>query len=212
MQYSGIEEITNFLKKLDTEGEFSDALSDEKRWQELLKSENKTVMETLGYLSEFGELKQVTDKINDFIKQASENSVTYQQVREPIQKLAKVEIEEMLAIYAIGESLFFKGEFEKAASISSFLSCLNPNISSFWRMTGFCYKKLGNQNAALPFFLYASMVNSLEIENHLASIGCLNQLGFSQEALNYYNSAKEVLSEAERWDDIKILDSSIAAA
>jgi tetratricopeptide (TPR) repeat protein len=161
---------------------------------------------TLSFLAEFGHLKGVTDKLKGVMKEAKKGALTYADLRQPIQRLAKIPPEELLEVYKLAHTLFSEKKFTQASSVAILLSYLSPHISAFWRLAGSCYSNLGDEKAALGLFLYASMVNSLEVDNHLAALSCLIRLGLAQEALNYYNTAKEVLSEARKWDEIKKLD------
>ncbi len=197
--------IVTLLRDLDTRHEFESFL-DEGSIKKLQESSSEKREKTLSFLAEFGHLKGIVDKLKAVIKEAKKGDLTYRDLRQPIQERAKIPPEELLEIYKLAHTLFSEKRFAEAADVAVLLSSISPHISAFWRLAGSCYAHLGDEKAALGPFLYASMVNSLEVDNHLEALSCLIKLGLTQEALNYYNSAKEVLSEARKWDEIKKLD------
>jgi tetratricopeptide (TPR) repeat protein len=203
-------EITSILRDLDVNHEFSELLSNDKLISELKENEFKKFQNTLDKLSTFGDLKSPIEKLKLFIKKAKSGEITYDDLKNSIQKTAKIEVEEMIHIYLIAENFYNQQKYDEAIEVSTFLSSLNPEISLFWKMTGLSYSKLGNEQAALAPYLLASMKNSLSIDNHLSALDCLGKLGLSQQALNYYSVAKEVLSDAQKFDDITKLDSKIS--
>ena len=207
MEKDAFESIVDALGQLDSDQEFTPFLKDLKPLQVKTSEE---IQKTLAFLSEFGQLQSVTTKLKNIRKKAQNGQLTYEDLRKSIQETAGVSSQELLEMYQISHSLFSEGKFDQAVRVSTFLSYVNPEVSAFWRMTGACYWHLDDKKSALGPFLFASMVNSLEVDNHLAVLDCLHQLGFTQETLNYYNTAKEVLSDVNQWDDIKKLDEKIA--
>ncbi len=210
MKKDGFSEILDIMRDLDVNQEFKEFLGNEKQLKEIVAKESEDVQKTLQHLSTYGSLKGITDKVKNLMRKAKEGRVSYDQLKESLQKAAKITTDEVLEVYQIAHQLFSERKYEEARAIATFLSYLNPEISAFWRMCGSCYWNLGNEKAALGPFIYASMCNALEVENHLSALDCLIKLGFTQEALNYCATAREVLTEASQWDDIKKIDAKAA--
>ena len=203
-------EIIELMRDLDVNQDFKEFLSDDAKLREIVAKESEDVQKTLQHLSTYGQLKGITDKIKKLMSDAKDGRVSYDQLKESLQKAAKITTDEVLEVYQIAHTLFSERKYEEARAVATFLSYLNPEISAFWRMCGSCYWNLGNEKAALGPFIYASMCNALEVENHLSALDCLLKLGFTQEALNYCVTAKEVLAEANQWDDVKKIDAKVA--
>ncbi len=199
-----VEEIVTALRQLDENGELKDVLTDE-RIRGMVKETEHMLQRTLTLLEPFGSVTPSIHKIRAVLSKGEHPDKT-----QTIQQLASLSPDDLLDIYDISLKFFSEQRYQEAFQIATLLTCLNPKVSSFWRMSGVCCWQQDNAKAALALFLCASMQNSLELDNHLSVLDCFIKLGWTHEARNYHHLAKEVLTDAREWDKIPPLDAKIA--
>jgi hypothetical protein len=197
-----IEEIVTAFRQLDEKGELKAVLTDEKI-RAMVKETEQMLLQTLTLLETFGSVTQSVHKIRAVLAKPQDTTKT-------IQQRASLSPDDLLDIYDISLKFFSEQRYQEAFQVATLLTCLNPKVSSFWRMSGVCCWHQDNAKAALTLFLCASMQNALELENHLSVLDCFIKLGWSHEARNYHHLAKEVLTDAREWDKIPHLDAKIA--
>lgn len=203
--------IGDTLQSLDQKTPYYSFLKENReKFQTSLVEGHEEMQKTIAYLSEFGALVEPIRKLKQFIADAKADKLTGGDADKSIQQLTQISDAEIMDIYEVCYSTFQEKQFEKAASIATLLGCLNGEVSAFWRMLGLCYQSMGNDGAALTPFLYASIVNSMEGENHICALDCLMSLGLTQEAKGYYETAKEILSEMDEKETLLILDEIMA--
>lgn len=199
--------LLNKLKTVDEEQSLGGFWADTEKTQEMLIKAVMDMQKTFVLLSQEEGFKDICQKIAVFIENPRATKLLIR--KGTLQQAINLSLDEMLLLYELSRKFYDKSQFEEAAGIANLLCLLNRRISSFWRMVGCCQLGLNNKGAALAPFLQASMTNSLAIENHISALNCLIELGFTQEALNYYNTAKEVLTDGGQENDILQLDAII---
>ncbi len=210
MEKSILEVMAEKLNTPETHKQYAALIENKEKLQEIEKKGAEEIFGALQLLSEFGRIRPLVDKIRKCTQEIKENPPPQDEPQKPLQYRAQISADEMIEIYQISYTLFTEEQWDKASSIAFLLACLNPYISSFWRMIGSCDWKKGNAQSALCPFLYAASIDPLDVDNHLAALDCLIKLGYAQQTLDYYHLAKEALTKASLWDEVKQLDSRIA--
>lgn len=195
------------LRTIDEQQSLGGLWADTEKTKEMLVKAVIDMQKTFVLLSQQEEFKEICQKIATFIENPRATKLLIK--KGTLQQAINLSLDEMLRLYGLSQKFYDESRFEEAAGIANLLCLLNRRISSFWRMVGCCQLGLNNKGAALAPFLQASMADSLSIENHLSALNCLIELGFTQEALNYYNTAREVLTDAGQESDIPQLDAII---
>lgn len=193
------------LSSLDENNAFKEFLPSEESLIKMEKKAKEDRRSALELIKNSNFLLGVYTKIMVFLEKSVEEPslIDYRKI---IAEQAGISDDELLMIYKVSLEFYEEKNFDKAIVIAGLLSFLNPEISAFWRMQGACFYQLNDFNAALIVYLFASMINSLEILNHIACMECLLRLGFTEAALSYYNTAREVLNMADQTHDLLVLD------
>lgn len=200
-----IDTLMQAMKNLDAKQELQALWSDRAKWEQMFAKQLEQTQETLTLLAEYGRLTPIIQRFRQTLLE-SQHLKTEEQA---LQYVAKISDEEMLEIYQVSHDLFTQKQFEKSAKIATWLGCLNPVVPAFWRLSGLCYVQMEDFKRALAPFLIAAMMDDTSLENHTAFLECLIKLGLNQEALNYYQFAKQRLTDARQWDALPQLDALV---
>jgi hypothetical protein len=114
------EAIVTALRELDIHHEFDAILGDAGKLKQLQVRNSEEIQKTLVFLSEFGHLTGVIDKLKRIKRDAEKGKLTGEDLRKSIQEMAGVSSDELLEIYKIAHALFCAGKFDQAAAVFAY--------------------------------------------------------------------------------------------
>lgn len=205
MERCAIDEIFEMLDASSLEEDVKTKLPNASQIAEIKAKITQDFEKSVNLLKTFPQSSEIVSKIEIFFAKVQLGEMAIDSLKS-IQEQSGISNEELIAVYERALEEFAQERFDNVIMLASLLGTINPDISTFWRLMGSCYWRLEQKENALTPFLYASLIDSVDVTNHLATLECLIALGKEQEALNFYQTAKEILTDLKQFDDIAQLD------
>lgn len=109
---------------------------------------------------EFNKIKEELDNSSSHFSHFMETKAN-EEAERPIliQEMLGLSDETLMHIYALGQDLVEKGQFQDALALLTFLTLLAPHVPSFWILEGVCFKNLNLHEEATAALSAAKFLN-----------------------------------------------------